>query len=72
MFIIPLDNRREWYRYHHLFQELLQQRLSVQMSPEEVNDLHCRASGCMRSMGCSMKPYTTPWRPATWTWRRVR
>ena len=28
LFIIPLDNRRGWYRYHHLFQELLQRRLS--------------------------------------------
>ncbi len=27
LFIMPLDDRREWYRYHHLFQELLQQRL---------------------------------------------
>ena len=26
LFITPLDDRREWYRYHHLFQELLQQR----------------------------------------------
>ena len=23
-FLVPLDNRREWYRYHHLFGELLQ------------------------------------------------
>ena len=28
---ISLDNRREWYRYHHLFQELLQQRLLAQL-----------------------------------------
>ena len=27
LFLIPLDNKRSWYRYHHLFAELLQQRL---------------------------------------------
>jgi LuxR family maltose regulon positive regulatory protein len=27
LFVIPLDNDRKWYRYHHLFQELLQRRL---------------------------------------------
>jgi LuxR family maltose regulon positive regulatory protein len=27
LFIIPLDNERRWYRYHHLFMELLRQRL---------------------------------------------
>ena len=32
LFIISLDNRREWYRYHHLFQELLQQSLMAEMA----------------------------------------
>ncbi len=44
LFITPLDERREWYRYHHLFQESLQQRLSAEMRPDQVSDLHCRAS----------------------------
>jgi LuxR family maltose regulon positive regulatory protein len=44
LFIIPLDNRREWYRYHHLFQELLQQRLSAWITPEQVTNLHRKAS----------------------------
>ncbi len=44
LFIIPLDERREWYRYHHLFQELLQQRLSAEMRADQVADLHCLAS----------------------------
>lgn len=43
LFIIPLDDRREWYRYHRLFADLLQQRL-VQSQPEIVPTLHCRAS----------------------------
>jgi ATP/maltotriose-dependent transcriptional regulator MalT len=44
LFIIPLDNRREWYRYHHLFQELLQKRLSAEMRTDQVNNLHLLAS----------------------------
>ncbi len=40
MFIIPLDNRREWYRYHHLFQELLQHRLNAEAGPDLVANLH--------------------------------
>ena len=39
LFIIPLDNRREWYRYHHLFQELLQQRSSAEIGADQVNEL---------------------------------
>ena len=29
LFLVPLDNRREWYRYHHLFGELLQHELAL-------------------------------------------
>jgi LuxR family maltose regulon positive regulatory protein len=51
MFIIPLDNRREWYRYHHLFQELLQQRLSAEVAPDQVADLHRQASAWFEEHG---------------------
>ena len=51
LFITPLDNRREWYRYHHLFQELLQQRLSAEMVPDQVNELHRRASAWFEEHG---------------------
>ena len=51
MFTIPLDNQRMWYRYHHLFQELLQQRLSAEMAPEQVNELHLRASAWFEEHG---------------------
>jgi LuxR family maltose regulon positive regulatory protein len=44
LFLIPLDDRREWYRYHHLFQESLQQRASAEMAPDQVAHLHRRAS----------------------------
>jgi LuxR family maltose regulon positive regulatory protein len=43
LFLIPLDGERRWYRYHHLFADLLRQRLR-QTLPEQVPMLHCRAS----------------------------
>jgi LuxR family maltose regulon positive regulatory protein len=43
LFIIPLDDERRWYRYHHLFADLLHQRLH-QTRSEELPQLHRRAS----------------------------
>ncbi|MBN2004031.1 MAG: tetratricopeptide repeat protein [Anaerolineae bacterium] len=43
LFVVPLDDRREWYRYHRLFADLLQQRLQ-QSSPGLVPALQLRAS----------------------------
>jgi LuxR family maltose regulon positive regulatory protein len=51
LFIIPLDNRREWYRYHHLFQELLQRRASVEMGADQVAHLHRLASAWFEEHG---------------------
>lgn len=42
-FIFALDARRGWYRYHHLFQSLLQNRLAAQMSSVEIAAIHERA-----------------------------
>ena len=46
LFLVPLDEERRWYRYHHLFADLLRQRLhqGAASSAEDVNDLHGRAS----------------------------
>jgi LuxR family maltose regulon positive regulatory protein len=43
LFLIPLDDRRRWYRYHHLFADVLQTRL-LDEQPDRVADLHSRAS----------------------------
>jgi len=43
LFIVPLDNERRWYRYHHLFTDLLRQRLR-QTHLEQIPTLHNRAS----------------------------
>ena len=42
LFIVPLDQFREWYRYHRLFADLLRHRLMTSFIPE--NALHQRAS----------------------------
>ena len=44
LFIIPLDNERHWYRYHHLFGSLLRQRLGQSLTTEEIAKYHIRAS----------------------------
>ena len=43
LFIIPLDPAREWYRYHHLFADLLGHRLRIE-APHAEPQLHRRAS----------------------------
>ena len=43
LFLVPLDDRRRWYRYHHLFADVLQARL-LDERPGQVPDLHRRAS----------------------------
>jgi LuxR family maltose regulon positive regulatory protein len=44
LFIVPLDNRREWYRYHHLFSDLLRQRLTETLGEAELAGLAQTAS----------------------------
>lgn len=43
LFIVPLDTQGNWYRYHHLFAELLNNRLE-QLPEQEITHLHHRAA----------------------------
>ena len=43
LFLVPLDRHREWYRYHHLFRDLLQRKLADE-EPELVPRLNARAA----------------------------
>jgi LuxR family maltose regulon positive regulatory protein len=43
LFLVPLDNRRHWYRYHHLFADFLRDRLTREIGIERVNELYRRA-----------------------------
>ena len=63
LFIVPLDNERRWYRYHHLFADLLRQRLhqSTASSPGDERDgvaeLHRRASQWYEDNGLEIEAF---------------
>lgn len=44
LFVVPLDNAGEWFRFHNLFQEFLHARLTAMQSTKEIALLHLRAS----------------------------
>ena len=50
LFLIPLDDTRQWYRYHHLFADMLRARL-VHEQPQLVAELHARASRWFEGQG---------------------
>jgi LuxR family maltose regulon positive regulatory protein len=50
VFIVPLDDRREWYRYHHLFADVLRAHLLAE-GREKADDLHKRASAWFEQAG---------------------
>ena len=50
LFLVPLDDRREWYRYHHLFADVLLARLQDEQ-PDFIPELHRRASAWYESRG---------------------
>jgi LuxR family maltose regulon positive regulatory protein len=63
LFIVPLDNERRWYRYHHLFADLLRQRLrqtTVSSTADEANGvdkLHRRASQWYEDNGLEIEAF---------------
>ena len=44
LFIVALDNERRWYRYHHLFGDLLRKRMEQKLSADGIARLHIHAS----------------------------
>ena len=50
MFLVPLDNQRRWYRYHHLFSEMLFHSLR-RHDPEQIPGLHHKASAWFEDRG---------------------
>src|SRR5918995_4214626 len=63
LFLVPLDNERRWYRYHHLFADLLRQRLhhsDTSSTGDEVMDvaeLHIRASQWYEDNGLEVEAF---------------
>ena len=44
LFVIPLDDHGQWFRYHHLFRELLQSQLENALETDQIEELHIRSS----------------------------
>ncbi|HML23495.1 MAG TPA: LuxR C-terminal-related transcriptional regulator [Aggregatilinea sp.] len=56
LFLIPLDDERRWYRYHHLFAEVLRQRLA-QDGDQTAAALHARASRWYEDNGFELEAF---------------
>jgi len=52
LFLVPLDKKREWYRYHHLFQDFLRMKLNSQ-EQEPLRALHLAAGNWLEVHGYS-------------------
>jgi LuxR family maltose regulon positive regulatory protein len=50
LFLVPLDGERRWWRFHHLFADLLRTRM-LQLQPDKVPELHRRAAGWCEQHG---------------------
>ena len=63
LFVIPLDNERRWYRYHHLFADVLRQRLhqgvasSSRDEEGDISKLHRRASVWYEGQGLELEAF---------------
>jgi LuxR family maltose regulon positive regulatory protein len=51
LFLVALDDEKQWYRYQHLFHHLLRHELNRHYSPADIAALHTRASGWFAHMG---------------------
>jgi LuxR family maltose regulon positive regulatory protein len=51
LFVVSLDDRGQWYRYHPLFRDFLRERLMTSFRPEVVAALHCKAVAWFAQQG---------------------
>ncbi len=51
LFTVSLDDQREWFRYHHLFRDVLRRSLNSTWSPEDIAALHTRAAQWLSDRG---------------------
>ncbi|MFZ0161390.1 MAG: LuxR C-terminal-related transcriptional regulator [Kineosporiaceae bacterium] len=57
LFIVPLDEERRWFRYHHLFRDLLRRRLQQTLPAASLDELHVRASGWLEQNGLDLDAF---------------
>lgn len=65
LFLIPLDDQRKWYRYHHLFSELLRHSLS-QVAPQKIPSLQRHASRWLEENGFIPEAVQHAFRTGDW------
>lgn len=53
LFLIGLDGAGRWFRYHHLFAEVLRERLAQEYAPDEIRALHARAAHWYHAQGAA-------------------
>ena len=51
LFLVSLDDEQRWYRFHHLFRDMLRRRLERDAGPERVQALRRRASDWLAGQG---------------------
>ena len=51
LFLVPLDGRREWFRYHHVFREVLRRELEDSRADDYRRELHARAGSWFATTG---------------------
>jgi LuxR family transcriptional regulator, maltose regulon positive regulatory protein len=57
LFTVPQDDERRWYRYHHLFGDLLRKRLGQSLPPEGIAGLHIHASEWYENNGLMLEAF---------------
>ena len=70
LFLVPLDDRRQWYRYHHLFADVLRARL-LDEHPDASPTCMGEQAGGMSRTAIGPKPFATRWPPRTSNGRRT-
>jgi len=57
LFVVPLDHERRWYRYHHLFADVLRKRLQQNLDASLIAELHRRASAWYEHNGYEIEAF---------------
>jgi LuxR family maltose regulon positive regulatory protein len=65
LFVLPLDDEGRWYRYHHLFGELLRARLA-RLEPQLIPELHHRAAAWHEAHGLALESLEHTVQAADW------
>ncbi|HSQ16812.1 MAG TPA: hypothetical protein VLM83_03870 [Anaerolineales bacterium] len=67
LFLIPLDEHRQWYRFHHLFSDLLRHALET-VRPEKIPGLQLRASRWLEANGYIREAVLHAFKTQDWTY----